>query len=101
LKPDHSEVEIGWTFLAREFWGGRYNGELKSLMLEHAFKFVERVVFVIGENNIRSRRAVERIGGQFLRTADGYTRDGEPRKNVVYSIDRHAYRQGDVEAASD
>lgn len=57
-----SEVEIGWTFLARKYWGGRYNGEMKALMLRHAFRFVDRVVFVIGVDNIRSQRAVERIG---------------------------------------
>jgi RimJ/RimL family protein N-acetyltransferase len=58
-----SEVEIGWTFLARSHWGGRHNGEMKRLMLRHAFQFVERVVFVVGADNIRSQRAVERIGG--------------------------------------
>jgi RimJ/RimL family protein N-acetyltransferase len=59
----NSEVEIGWTFLARSHWGGRYNGEMKQLMLEHAFKFVENVVFLIGPQNIRSQKAVEKIGG--------------------------------------
>ncbi len=58
-----SEVEIGWTFLARSHWGGRYNGELKRLMLEHAFRFVESVVFYVSPANLRSRRAVEKIGG--------------------------------------
>jgi RimJ/RimL family protein N-acetyltransferase len=58
-----SEVEIGWTFLARDYWGGRYNGEMKRLMLDHAFRFVERVVLLVGPENIRSQRAVERIGG--------------------------------------
>jgi RimJ/RimL family protein N-acetyltransferase len=58
-----SVVEIGWTFLARAYWGGEYNRELKRLMLEHAFKFVERVVFVIGVTNFRSQKAVEKIGG--------------------------------------
>src|SRR5437899_4827569 len=43
--PKKSEIEIGWTFLARNYWGGRYNRELKDLMLAHAFKFVENVVF--------------------------------------------------------
>jgi len=57
-----SEVEIGWTFLAREYWGGRYNQEMKQLMLAHAFKFVENVIFFIGENNIRSQKATEKIG---------------------------------------
>ena len=60
--PKKSEVEIGWTFLAREYWGGRYNREMKQLMLAHAFKFVENVIFFIGENNIRSQKATEKIG---------------------------------------
>ncbi len=61
--PEKSEIEIGWTFLAREYWGGRYNWELKRLMLDHAFKFVENVVFYVGQNNIRSQKATEKIGG--------------------------------------
>jgi RimJ/RimL family protein N-acetyltransferase len=65
LKPDESEVEIGWTFLEREFWGGAYNGELKRLMIDHALRFLSRVVFVVGENNMRSRRALEKIGARF------------------------------------
>ena len=61
--PQKSEIEIGWTFLARKYWGGRYNRELKQLMLAHAFKFVENVIFYVGENNIHSQRATEKIGG--------------------------------------
>ena len=60
--PEKSEVEIGWTFLARKYWGGRHNREMKQLMLAHAFQFVEYVVFYVGENNMRSRRATEKIG---------------------------------------
>jgi len=60
--PEKSEVEIGWTFLARRYWGGRYNREMKQLMLAHAFQYVENVVFFIGENNIRSQKATEKIG---------------------------------------
>lgn len=56
------EIEIGWTFLARSLWGGRYNGELKQLMLRHAFRFVESVVFFVGPENIRSQRSLERVG---------------------------------------
>jgi RimJ/RimL family protein N-acetyltransferase len=66
---ERGSVEIGWTFLARACWGGRYNGEMKRLMLEHAFKWVERVVFIIGPENRRSRRAVEKIGGVYAGTA--------------------------------
>src|SRR5882724_9050432 len=60
---DKREIEIGWTFLARSYWGGKYNGEAKRLMLDHAFQFVDSVVFLIGPTNVRSRRAVEKIGG--------------------------------------
>ena len=62
-KKETSEVEIGWTFLARSHWGGVYNGEMKKLMLQHAFRFVKSVVLLVGPDNRRSQRAVERIGG--------------------------------------
>lgn len=78
---ERSEVEIGWTFLARSHWGGAYNGEMKRLMLQHAFTFVSRVVFLIGEHNLRSRRAVEKIGGVRAGTRH---RDGQDY--VVYQI---------------
>jgi RimJ/RimL family protein N-acetyltransferase len=58
-----SEVEIGWTFLARSHWGGRYNGELKRLMLDHAFRFVRSVVFYVSPTNLRSQRAIYKAGG--------------------------------------
>jgi len=61
-EPEKSEIEIGWTFLARKYWGGRHNWEVKQLMLAHAFQFVDNVVFYVGENNMRSRRATEKIG---------------------------------------
>lgn len=57
-----SEIEIGWSFLARSHWGGKYNGEMKRLMLAHAFRFVKSVVFLIGPNNIRSQTAIRKIG---------------------------------------
>ena len=88
LKVAENEVEIGWTFLERAYWGGAYNRELKSLMLNHAFRFVDRVVFVVGENNIRSRQALEKIGARFLKKTELPERDGRMRPNVVYYIDK-------------
>jgi RimJ/RimL family protein N-acetyltransferase len=61
-----SEIEIGWTFLARSHWGGAYNREMKRLMLAHAFRFVRRVVFRVGPLNRRSQRALEKIGATYL-----------------------------------
>ena len=81
------EVEIGWTFLARWHWGGRYNRELKDLMLRHAFQFVDRVVFLVGLANVRSQRAVERIGA----TREGRRREAGGRDSHVYEIAASAF----------
>ena len=86
LKPGESQVEIGWTFLERAYWGGKYNSELKRLMLDHALKFVERVVFVVGENNLRSQRALQKIGATFLTKVVATAPDGSVRRNVVFVV---------------
>jgi RimJ/RimL family protein N-acetyltransferase len=61
---EDGEIEIGGTFLGRAFWGGAYNRDMKRMMLTHAFRFVDRVILRIGENNHRSRRAAEKIGAR-------------------------------------
>ncbi len=88
LKTAEREVEIGWTFLERAYWGGSYNREVKALMLEHAFRFVDRVVFVVGESNIRSQRALEKIGARFLKRVDVPGPDGAVAPNRVLVISR-------------
>jgi RimJ/RimL family protein N-acetyltransferase len=84
--PVTSEIEIGWTFLARSHWGGRYNAELKRLMLDHAFKFVENVIFMIGPANLRSRKAIEKIGGVLTSRRKQSTADGIAVEYVIYQI---------------
>ena len=84
--PEKSEVEIGWTFLARKCWGGRYNREMKQLMLAHAFQFVENVVFYVGENNIRSQKATEKIGAIKNGTVKKIYENRTPSLNVRYVI---------------
>lgn len=86
--PVTSEVEIGWTFLARSHWGGTHNREMKQLLLEHAFKFVDRVVFLVGRDNIRSQRAVEKIGGV---RAGSRVSDG--RESLLFVITAEVFRQ--------
>jgi len=76
------EVEIGWTFLARSHWGGQYNGDMKRLMLDHAFPQVGRVVFLIGPTNYRSQRAVEKLGA----TLAGTRTDGTGRVSLVFQL---------------
>jgi N-acetyltransferase len=85
------EVEIGWTFLIRDHWGGPTNRHMKQLMLGHAFQFVNTVVFRIGENNVRSRRAVEKIGGVWNGRMTTITVKGVAIPHCVYAITQEAF----------
>jgi RimJ/RimL family protein N-acetyltransferase len=84
--PQKSEIEIGWTFLARKYWGGRYNREMKDLLLAHAFKFVESVVFFVGEENFRSQKAMEKIGAIRHGIVTRAYGNRPPARNVKYVI---------------
>jgi N-acetyltransferase len=88
LDEARSEIEIGWTFLARAYWGGVYNREMKELMLRHAFRFVDSVVFFVGPNNRRSQRALEKIGG--VRVGMTRREPGGP-ESVVFEITRAVF----------
>ena len=81
------QVAIGFTFLARAYWGGVYNRELKSLMLDHAFRSCGAVIFHVGENNRRSRRAMEKIDGVLVGREERVV-DGKPNVSVVYRINK-------------
>ena len=85
---EKSEIEIGWTFLARKYWGGRYNAEMKRLLLNHAFKFVQNVVFFVGETNFRSQKAMEKIGGIKIGLVTRTYGNHPPAVNVKYVIQK-------------
>jgi len=79
----NNSVVIGYTFIERQYWGGKVNKELKRLMIDHAFKYFDHVLFHVDENNLRSQKAMMKIGGQVL---------GEiikpERKVLVYKISK-------------
>ncbi|MBS1635016.1 MAG: GNAT family N-acetyltransferase [Bacteroidetes bacterium] len=81
-------VVVGYTFLARSYWGGKYNKALKSLMLNYAFTFAESVELHVGSNNIRSQTAVMRLGAHKIREQE-VTYYGElPKLNFIYRINK-------------
>ena len=91
--PERSEVEIGWTFIARSHWGGATNREVKRLMLDHAFTFLDTVIFWVGEENLRSQGAMTKIGG--VRRDGLLTRElSGVTPHVIFEIGKSRYLAG-------
>jgi RimJ/RimL family protein N-acetyltransferase len=90
---DKSEVEIGWTFIVSSRWGGVTNREVKRLMLDHAFTFVDTVIFWVGDTNWRSQRTMTKIGG--VRRDGLFTRElSGATPHFIFEIGKERYRQG-------
>jgi len=81
-----NSVCIGYTFLGRKFWGGKYNPSLKKLMLDYAFNYVENVIFHIGAVNIRSQKAIERLGAEKIAEEEIAYFGEESKLNYIYRI---------------
>lgn len=83
-------IEIGWTWIGASFIGAGINRHMKFLMLRHAFETmeIERLELRTDEDNVRSRRAMEKIGAQHDGTlrSDRFKPNGSRRNSVVYSI---------------
>ncbi len=93
-RAEPGEVEIGWSFLARSHWGGPTNAAVKALMVAHALTHFDRVIFMVGETNLRSRRAMEKIGGRLTPREHITTHAGAPTRHVIYEIDRASFAAG-------
>ena len=81
-----NSIFIGYTFYARKFWGSKMNPQVKKLMLDYIFQFVDKVNFHVGKDNLRSQKAMEKLGAKKVDevTVAYY---GEPdRLNVVFEI---------------
>jgi RimJ/RimL family protein N-acetyltransferase len=85
------QVLIGYTFLGRNYWGKGYNAAMKRLMLNYAFEFVERVIFHVGAENIRSQKAMAKLGALKI-GEELIAYFGEPEKlNFVYLITKQQW----------
>jgi RimJ/RimL family protein N-acetyltransferase len=85
--PADRSVVIGYTFLERAAWGGTINRELKHLMLDHAFRFARTVYFHVSPGNVRSQKALERIGAVFDQAQDVMV-GGVMSPRLIYRLDR-------------
>jgi RimJ/RimL family protein N-acetyltransferase len=100
-KAGPDEIEIGWTFLARSHWGGRTNAALKRLMLRHALSYYQQVIFSVGENNLRSRKALEKIGASLTNRTVMVNLSGGPVRHVIYQMDRDSFAHGPLAGLSE
>lgn len=89
--PEQREIAIGYTFLESAHWGNGTNQEMKSLMLTYIFARARTVWFHVGELNIRSRKAVEKLGATLSHKEDREL-DGKPYVQVYYQLTASAYR---------
>ncbi|MCJ2179980.1 GNAT family N-acetyltransferase [Novosphingobium album (ex Hu et al. 2023)] len=88
------QIEIGWSFLARAYWGKGYNAEFKRMMLAHALAHYPVAIFQVGEDNVISRRAMENIGGVLTDRTRVFERGGTLVRHVIYEITREGFAGG-------
>lgn len=85
-------VAVGYTFIAREFWGKGHNRALKTLMFDYAFRFVDKIILHIGATNFRSQKATEKLGATKVGELE-VAYYGEPVKwNFVYEIEKPTWK---------
>jgi len=89
--PEDHSIFIGYTFYATKFWGSKLNPQVKKLMLDYIFQFVDKVNFHVGKDNIRSQKAMEKLGVKRVDEVN-VAYFGEPeRLNVVFEITKENY----------
>ncbi|MEC5171332.1 GNAT family N-acetyltransferase [Chryseobacterium nepalense] len=88
-----NSIFIGYTFYGTKSWGKGINPQIKKLMLHYIFQFVDTVYFHVGKDNIRSRKAMEKLGAED-RGEEEIAYFGEPsRINILYQIKKEKYEK--------
>lgn len=83
-----ASVLIGYTFIGRKYWGNGYNKALKKLMMNYAFQYVDTIYFHIGANNIRSQKAMGKIGGIKIDEFEIEYYGEDSKLNYIYRINK-------------
>jgi RimJ/RimL family protein N-acetyltransferase len=83
---ENESVAIGYTFIARQYWGTPYNRIVKNLMIQHAFTFVPNIFFYVDSENFRSQKAVEKLGAVLLGYQDTVYSNLPTRKSCIYQL---------------
>jgi len=88
---EDNSIFIGYTFYGTKFWGSKLNPQVKKLMLDYIFQYVDKVNFHVGKDNIRSQKAMEKLRARKVDEVN-VAYFGEPEKlNVVFEIRKEDY----------
>ena len=85
---NQKSIYIGYTFIAREYWGKGYNLSVKIELLKYAFLFLEKVYFQIGANNLRSQSAIAKLGAIKIKEEMVEYYKEKPKLNYLYLIEK-------------
>ncbi|PST83586.1 N-acetyltransferase [Pedobacter yulinensis] len=91
--PENNSICIGYTFIARKFWGQGHNPAAKRLLLDHIFDTVAEVHFHIGAENLRSQIAIGRVGARKIGEKHVAYYGEAPKLNFIYQITRKQWQQ--------
>ncbi|MEO6902513.1 MAG: GNAT family N-acetyltransferase [Bacteroidia bacterium] len=90
IYPTDKKIEIGWTWIIKNYWGTTVNLECKLLLLTFCFEILKtvRVQLKTRDTNIRSRKAIEKIGAKFegILRKDKIQDNGTTRNAAYFSI---------------
>jgi RimJ/RimL family protein N-acetyltransferase len=83
-RPNSKDIMIGYSFITRDYWGSTHNREIKQLMMTHMYQWVDTILFTVGANNLRSRKAMTKIGGQLLAPEEIHQRNLTTSNSVIF-----------------
>ncbi|MDN3606278.1 GNAT family N-acetyltransferase [Kaistella yonginensis] len=86
-------ILIGYTFYGTKFWGKNINASVKKMMLDYIFQFVEKVIFHVGKDNIRSIKAMTKLGAENLGETEVAYFGETPKINVVFQIKKDEWQR--------
>ena len=96
ISMQHKRLEIGSTWLNPKAWRTNINTNCKCLLLQYGFEILEmqRIQIKTGHENIRSQKAIERIGAvkEGILRNHMITKEGNVRHTVMYSITKEEWR---------
>lgn len=90
---EENSIFIGYTFYAKKYWGTSVNRQVKKMMLDNIFDYVETVKFHAGKHNIRSRKALEKLGAILQKGLSGSQAASKSESKVEYIIKKTSWEK--------